>query len=117
MKDNYGQGPVSASPARDWIAARFGPSVPSSSVETYEAIARQLVAACGVPPELLDARTPGPALREAWRWFHAATLEPLAVVLAEELAEKLGRPRAPDPAPRSGPAHEDPGRLELALRG
>ena len=48
-----------------------------------------MLAACGVPPDLFAA---GNASREAWRRFLHGSLQPLAALVARELADKLERP-------------------------
>ena len=51
-----------------------------------------VLAACGVPPELVQGRGDGTARREAWRQFLHGTLQGTADVVGAELAEKLETP-------------------------
>ena len=63
-----------------------------------------MLAACGIPPVLANHAAPGTSMREAWRQFTVGTVEPLAVLVADQLSEALGErvrldvPRAADVA-------------------
>lgn len=78
-------------PARDWRPSRLGMDPPQSAVTLLEQSVEQLVAACGVPNELLQ-RTDGTSLREAWRQFLFGTLAPVARMVQAELRDKLEEP-------------------------
>ena len=84
----WGEG-VSARPAGDWQQRRVGAHPPATLGELRMDVERCVLAACGVPPGLVDPRTDGTAQRESYRrWLHAS-VEPLALLVAAELSEKL----------------------------
>lgn len=85
----WGQGP-SASPARDWIPERLGPAPPDSMVALRRDAALMVLAAAGVPAELVSGAD-GSGAREAWRRFLHSTIQPLGEGVAEELRLKTGR--------------------------
>ena len=86
----YGQGSAEA-PKGDWTQKRIGADPPAGSVDLQDSAARQVIAACGVPLELL-ADVSAAARREAFRQFIAGTVEPLGLIIAFELADKLDTP-------------------------
>ena len=51
-----------------------------------------MVAACNVPVSLYAADTGAGGQREAWRRFLHGSLNPLALVVADELGKKLDQP-------------------------
>ena len=83
----YGDG-RDAAPRRDWEAQRLGPNFPASLVDALTASGRSVLAACGVPVELLE-RGDGTSSREAWRRFLFGTVAPLARLVSAELTLKL----------------------------
>ena len=50
------------------------------------------LAATGCPVELITARSDGSAVREAWRRYAHAFLQPIGEIVAAEFAEKLDLP-------------------------
>ena len=56
----------------------------------HSAIQNAVLAACGVPIELVIAAD-GTGQREAWRRFMHGTLQPLSLILVTELTRALGR--------------------------
>ena len=50
-----------------------------------------ILAACGVPPEMLR-QSDGTGRREAWRQFLHASIAPVALGVAADLADKLDIP-------------------------
>ena len=50
-----------------------------------------MLAACGVPPEMLR-QSDGTGRREAWRQFLFGSVQPMALSVAAELADKLDVP-------------------------
>ena len=101
----FGAGP-GAAPSTDYKSERFGFNPPASAVETRRDVERSILAACGVPPVLANHQAPGKSMREAWRQLTVGTVEPLAVLVADQLSEALGvkvsltMPRAADVATR-----------------
>ena len=87
----FGQGPAGA-PRRDWQQSRLGFEPPDISRTMREDVFGHVLAACNVPPSLVNERAEGSAMRESLRrWVHLA-VEPLGDIVAAELAAKLDRP-------------------------
>ena len=86
-----GWGDADEAPGRgavDWAVRRLGASPGAPLVSLRDGAALAILAACGVPVELVNGGD-GTALREAWRRFLHSTVQPLAGVLAVELTRKL----------------------------
>lgn len=83
----WGQGP-SAAPARDWQPTRIGPEPPEPMVRLRAQAAGMVLAAAGIPVELVEGGANTAAAREAWRRFLHATIQPLGEMVAEELRMK-----------------------------
>lgn len=75
--------------AAEWTPRRFGPSPPGPLVDLYSSTSKAILAACGVPIELIEssAATGG---REAWRRFLFGRVAPLAKLLEGEFLAKVG---------------------------
>ena len=86
----YGEGRAAA-PSQDWQPRRVGADPPDSLPTLRDAVEATVLACCGIPPDL--AR-PGGRTRESYRQFLHASVEPLAALVAAELADKLGAPVA-----------------------
>jgi len=86
----FGEG-MSGAPRTDWKPQRLGAQPPAPAVELRSEAAASVLAACGVPLALVTDAD-GTAQREAYRRFAMAALEPVAAILARELAEKLDTP-------------------------
>ncbi len=82
----------SASPHKDWIANRLGPNPPTAMNTTRRESFGAVLAACGVPPDLMDTDSAGTAQRGAYRRWYSATAEPLARLVEAELEAKLETP-------------------------
>ena len=82
----FGLGP-NAAPRKDWEQSRFGPMVPSASIQLWQAAMLAVMAALGVPPSLYTSQ--GGALRESYRHLFGSLMEPLGQLIAAELSEKL----------------------------
>ena len=87
----WGDG-ASASPHRDWSGNRLGPNPPSSLNTARRESMAAVLAACGVPPDLMDVDSAGTAQREAFRRWYSSTAEPLARMVEHELTAKLETP-------------------------
>ena len=74
-----------------WHVIRIGPAPPPALIELRKTVNSTLLAACGVPIELLD-RTDGAGRREAWRQFLHSSVGPVARSVSAELAAKLDAP-------------------------
>ena len=84
----YGEGRAAA-PAQDWQPRRIGPNPPDSLGTLREAVETTVLAACGVPVDLVRA---GGADREAYRRFLHMTVQPLGKLVESELRHKLDVP-------------------------
>jgi phage portal protein BeeE len=81
-------GPV---PQTDWKPASLSPDLEHSmATETLTAARDAVCLVFGVLPGLLNPATTGPMVREAQRHLAQWTLQPIAELLAEECAAKLG---------------------------
>ena len=85
---NHGAGIPSGSPTGDWKPQRVGANPPDALVNLSDQATLQVLAACGIPPELF-AQGDGTASREAFRRFLHATVTPLLRAMAAEAALKL----------------------------
>ena len=80
-----------AAPARDWEVKRFGANPPAVLDSLRSNSARHVLAACGVPIELVEPAE-GSGAREAFRRFLHATIAPAAALVRDELRHKLDTP-------------------------
>ena len=87
----FGEGKAAA-PQVDYMPRRIGANPPDALRAIRSDAEGGILGACGVPVELIMARSDGAAVREAWRRFAHATLSPLGEMVAAELADKLDRP-------------------------
>ena len=86
----WGEGRLSA-PRNDYQPQRIGPNPPPSVGTAYSASQLSILAACGVPVELVHPAD-GTGQREAWRRFLHGTIQPLGRIVAGELSRLAGRP-------------------------
>lgn len=78
-------------PAADWRPADVSPDIEKTmSIETLAAARDAICGAFGVLPSWFSAQGQGPAIRECQRQLAQWTLQPIAMLLAEEASEKLG---------------------------
>lgn len=82
----------SAAPHRDWVANRLGPNPPTTVNTARRESFGGVLAAMGVPPDLMDVDSAGTAQREAFRRWYSSTAEPLARIVEAELEAKLETP-------------------------
>ena len=75
--------------AADLRQRRIGIEPPAELATIRREVAGAVLAACGVPAALADP-TAATSLREGWRLFLSSWVQPVARVLAEEAAHKLG---------------------------
>ena len=73
----------------DWRARRLGADPPEGLVELRRDAAAEVLAACGVPVELVTASGASAGEREAWRRFLHGSVQPVAALIREELRAKL----------------------------
>ena len=76
-----------AAPRRDYEPRRLGPDMPQSNISMYHEVNRLVLAACGIPTEIVDERTDGTSNREAWRRFMHSTLQPMGRIISAQCAE------------------------------
>lgn len=86
----WGKGSADA-PKGDFDPKRLGANPPQTLGLLRDDVSRSLLAAAGVPSSLLGGAD-GTALREGWRQFLHSTIQPVADVVAVELADKLDVP-------------------------
>ena len=82
------QGSRQDAPRGDWETRRLGANPPQSLDMLRSSSARHVLAACGVPVELVAA-SEGTGAREAFRRFLHATIAPAARLVELELSAKL----------------------------
>ena len=84
----WGEGRASA-PGQDWRPQRIGPEPNGATVQLRQQAAAHVLAACGVPVELIHHAEGGGA-REAWRRFLHGTIAPVGRVVADEAQRAFG---------------------------
>ena len=84
----YGAG-EGAAPHGDFRPQRIGPDTKQPTVLLREQVSQVVLAACGVPVELLH-RAEGGGAREAWRRFLHGTIAPVGQVVGTEARRALG---------------------------
>ena len=84
----WGADTTQTRPHQDWLAKRLGASPPASLIEQQALASREVLAACGIPVELITAGQ-GTASREAYRRFLHSTLAPVGNIVLDELRAKL----------------------------
>ena len=86
----YGEG-REAAPRKDFEPKRIGADPPEALARLREDSGSSVLAACGVPVELIR-RSDGTGQRESYRRFLHSTLAPMGRIVAQELRAKLGVP-------------------------
>ena len=81
------------------VSGRIGPEPPEVVAELRAGVTADVLAAFGVPPTLYAPNAA--SAREAWRQFLFATIQPVSLLVAEELASKLETVRAARSRPNS----------------
>ena len=89
---NHGDGLPMGSPTADWKPSRLGANPPQGLVDLSDKASLAVLAACGVPPELMSGQAQGTAAREAFRRFLHSTVTPLLDGMGAEAAAKLDTP-------------------------
>ena len=82
----------SSSPLTDWKALRVGFDGTEAAVKLYALLMTEAAECCGVPAQLVNRDSAGPAAREAWRRFTVGTVEPIARMVEAELSRVLEVP-------------------------
>ncbi len=85
-------GDRAAAPVRDWQLSRLGANPPESLRALRTDVGRGVAAACGIPPDLIEAGSDSAGQREAYRRWLWATIVPVGRLVAEELSGKLDAP-------------------------
>ena len=80
-----------SAPKNDWEPKRFGANPPEALDKLRTNASQSLIAACGIPPDLLIAKADGTSQREAWRRFTLGALSPVARSIAHEFSIKLNQ--------------------------
>ena len=86
----WGEGQMAA-PAADWRPVRLGFNAPASMATLRTDSAQAVLAACGCSADLFAAGDAA-GQRESWRRFLHGSVQPLADLVAAELAVKLEAP-------------------------
>ena len=84
----WGDGKESA-PRRDWESSRLGASPPKALGKLRGDVKNDIFGAYGIPSSIHGT---GGSARESYRQFLASTIQPLAKIVIEELADKLDTP-------------------------
>jgi hypothetical protein len=87
----WGEG-AEAAPRHDWRPSRIGAAPPAPLVDLRSGSVRSVLSACGIPPGLFEAGGDAAGKRECWRILLHGGIQPLADLLAAELAAKLDAP-------------------------
>ncbi len=78
-------------PAVDWRPSSLSPDLERSmTAESLSAAREAICGTFGVLPALFASNAQGPLVREAQRHLASWTLQPIAMLLAEEASDKLG---------------------------
>ena len=89
-RGGYGAG-METRPQDDWKQRRIGATPPPELDALRSSGQRSLLAACGVPVELVEVGQ-GTGSREAYRRFLHSSVRPIAKLVEHELREKLDSP-------------------------
>ena len=84
----WGDGTASA-PQRDWKSNRLGADPPDSLGKLRSDVKADIFGAYGIPSSIHGT---GGSARESYRQFLSSTIQPLAKLVVEELADKLDTP-------------------------
>ena len=85
----WDEGRQQAGTRHDWRAERLGPVIPEGLRSLWTDIQNAVATACGVPASLAGRDADGTQLREDYRRFIMASVEPVAAVIAEVASEAL----------------------------
>ena len=91
VSSGWGEGKTAA-PMSDWKQQRIGADPPAPLISLRDDASMAVMHACGVPATLIMANSDGTAQRESWRRFVMGSVEPVARMVALELAAKLDTP-------------------------
>ena len=83
-----GYGDAAGAPQTDWGQKRIGGQPPDVLRALRSDVGRAVAGACGVPEALIE-EADGTAQREAWRRFVHGSVQPVARIVAGEIAVKL----------------------------
>ena len=88
MGSGWGADTTQTRPHQDFLAKRLGAAPPAALILQADLASREVLAAAGIPIELITAGQ-GTASREAYRRLLHSTLAPLGQIVCDELREKL----------------------------
>ena len=84
------EGRAQAGTNRDWESTRLGPEIPEQLRALFPDVLGAVAAVCGIPPSLVQfGKTDGTALREDFRRFVMASVEPVAASIAQTVGEAI----------------------------
>ena len=84
----WGDG-TAAAPRQDWRSNRLGANPPESLGKLRDSVKADIFGVYGIPSSIHGT---GGSARESYRQFLASTIQPLAKLVVEELADKLATP-------------------------
>ena len=87
-------GDRAAAPVHDWRLSRLGADPPESLRALRTDVGRAVAAACGIPPDLIEAGSDSAGQRESYRRWLWSSVVPVGRLVAEELSAKLDAPIA-----------------------
>ena len=76
-------------PRKDWQIQRLGANPPEVLRALRSDVGRHVAAACGIPPDLIEAGTDSAGQREAYRRWLWSSIVPVGRIVSEELSAKL----------------------------
>ena len=84
----WGEGTQSGT-RNDWKAERLGPTIPEGLRSLYADVSGAVFAACGIPASLAGADADGTQLREDYRRWIMATVQPISDMIGEDASQAL----------------------------
>ena len=84
-----GYGAKVDAPQRDWSPTHLRPEPRAELVEAASDSYFRMIAACGLPPALFDARSDGTSMRESLRQARMRAVQPLLANLERELQRRI----------------------------
>ena len=84
------EGRTQAGTNKDWQSSRLGPEIPEELRAVYADVLSAVATVCGIPASLIQFEAvDGTEVREAYRRFIMANVQPVADMIAEAVSEAL----------------------------
>lgn len=87
-----GWGDRGAAPQQDWTPRRIGGQPAETVLRARSELQLSVLAACGIPPEIVVQVSEGTGQREAWRRFLHGSVAPMGRLVAQQLSGVAGSP-------------------------